>query len=240
MLNLGDRVSPKSGYTGNKQMFYIETIKNEPSKPYIEYKLKRIPQKLNPVYGTYEEQLKDIETVERLDWRECELEVLDKIIYKPDKPQEIKVSGKNLFDNGELIYNYYKNIKEDNKIMKILELYKERKEEAIVKDFEKKEEAILAEDEIQKIIKEMVHQVNSIFENEAREDRLYIDSKNFCQEKTMDKLDELDEEKEDEILQLNKTVEEIEALFDLTEDYEERMKILKKYDIINKDGKMSL
>jgi hypothetical protein len=243
MLNLGDIVRPIEGYVANEYLFKIKS-KVYTSVPLCkwQYKIERLTAEL-PNIGNIAEELNLIQKAENLCWDEDELELISSfypIEPAQDKPQEIKVSGKNLFDDGELMYNYYKNIKEDNKIMKILELYKERKEEAIVKDFEKKEEAILAEDEIQKIIKEMVHQVNSIFENEAREDRLYIDSKNFCQEKTMDKLDELDEEKEDEILQLNKTIEEIEAMFEMTEDYEERMKILKKYGIINKDGKLSI
>ena len=156
-----------------------------------------------------------------------------------DIPQEIKVSGKNLFDDGELMYNYYKNIKED-KTMKILEIYKERKEQAIYDDYEKIEEAVLAEDEMQKIINEMTNQVNALLESENRTDFFYVESEGFTLTETNEKLDKLNEEKEDEILQLDKTIEEIEAMFEMTEDYEERMKILKKYGIINKDGKLSI
>ena len=257
MFQIGDIVKPKKEYVANKYLFKIKD-KAYTSYPLCKwhYKIERLTAEL-PRIGNIAEQMNLIQTAENLLWGEDELEPISsfskgykfKEVYfeepiypegpTPDKPQEIKVSGKNLFDGGELMYNYYKNIKEE-KEMKILELYKERKENAILEDYNNKRDKILAEDEIQKIIKEMVHQVNSIFENEEREDRLYIDSKDFYQEKTMDKLDELDELKENEVAELDKTIEEIEALFDLTDDYEERMKILKKYGIIDKDGKVNV
>ena len=233
MLNIGDIVKPKKGFKGSRYMFKIEE-RDESNYPYM-YKLGRVEQELDPAYGPIDFQGDIIREVEHLNWDENELELIAPFYDVQPLYKTIPI-----INPGGWVSHQENSVKNEEDNMKILEIYKERKEEAIVKDFEKKKEAILAEDEIQKIINEMVHQVNSIFENEAREDRLYIDSKNFCQEKTMDKLDELDEEKEDEILQLNKTIEEIEALFDLTEDYEERMKILKKYDIIGKDGKVSI
>ena len=55
-----------------------------------------------------------------------------------------------------------------------------------------------------------------------------------------EKLEKLEAETDKERDKLHDNIEEIKALFELTEDYEERMKILKKYDIINKDGKLTV
>ena len=257
MLYVGDIVRPKEGYVANKYLFKIKS-KVYTSVPLCkwQYKIERLTAEL-PNIGNIAEELNLIQRAENWCWDEDELEPISsfskgyefKEVYfeepiypiepTPDIPQEIKVSGKNLFDGGELMYNYYKNIKEE-KEMKILELYKERKEQAIYDDYEKKEEAILAEDEMQKIINEMTDQVNALLESENRTDFFYVESEGFTLTETNEKLDKLNEEKEDEILQLNKTIEEIEAMFEMTEDYEERMKILKKYGIINKDGKLSI
>ena len=228
MLQVGDIVRPKEGYIANKYLFKIKS-KVYTSVPLCkwQYKIERLTAEL-PNIGNIAEELNLIQKAENWCWDEDELEPISsfskgyefKEVYfeEPIYPEEIN--------------------KEEN--MKILELYKERKEDAILEDYEKKEEAVLAEDEMQKIINEMTDQVNALLESENRTDFFYVESEGFTLTKTNEKLDKLNEEKEDEILQLNKTIEEIEAMFEMTEDYEERMKILKKYGIINKDGKLSI
>lgn len=241
MLNIGDIVKPKEGFKGSKYMFKIEE-RDESNYPYM-YRLERVEQELDPTYGPTDFQRDIIREVEHLSWDENELELI--IPFYEVKPLVIK--NKNLFNDlkieepdGKDLEFFKTMVKGEFNNMKILELYKERKEEAILEDYEKKEEAILAEDEMQKIINEMTNQVNALLESENRTDFFYVESEGFTLTETNEKLDKLNEEKEDEILQLNKTIEEIEALFELTEDYEERMKILKKYDIINKDGKLNI
>ena len=137
-------------------------------------------------------------------------------------------------------YNYYKNLCEkENKNMKILDIYDARKRGQIEAEFKNKKDKILEQDEIQKIIKEMTKQINTILENEAREDRYWAGGLDLYQEATTDKLDDLEEEKEKKLNELRSTIDEIKALFELTEDYQERMKILEKYGII-KNGKVNI
>lgn len=247
MIHIGDIVRPIESCIGHQFEFVVRY-----DSPSPKFKLKATNNIIDPMYGPYEKQMEEMKRAEESEWCANELELVkngptlsqaleaNHIIFEEFLQNEkYRHNALNILTENLCECNINNN-EEDNKNMKILELYKERKEEAILEDYNNQRDKILAEDEIQKIIKEMVHQVNSIFENEEREDRLYIDSKDFYQEITMDKLDELDELKENEVAELDKTIEEIEALFDLTEDYEERMKILKKYGIINKDGKLSI
>lgn len=228
MIHVGDIVRPKKEYVANEYLFKIKS-KFYTSVPLCkwQYKIERLTAEL-PMQSNIAEELNLIQKAENLCWDEDELEPISSFL-RGYEFEEVYVE--------EPIYPEEIN-KEEN--MKILELYKERKEDAILEDYEKKEEAVLAEDEMQKIINEMTDQVNALLESENRTDFFYVESEGFTLTETNEKLDKLNEEKEDEILQLNKTIEEIEALFDLTEDYEERMKILKKYGIINKDGKLSI
>jgi hypothetical protein len=241
MLNIGDIVKPKEGFKGSKYMFKIEE-RDESNYPYM-YRLERVEQELDTTYGPIDFQRDIIRDVEHLSWSENELELIAP--FYDVKPLVIK--NKNLFNDlkieepDEKDLEFFKTmVKGEFNNMKILDIYKERKEEAILEDYEKKEEAVLAEDEMQKIIKEMTDQVNALLESENRTDFFYVESEGFTLTETNEKLDKLNEEKEDEILQLDKTIEEIEAMFEMTEDYEERMKILKKYGIINKDGKLNI
>ena len=226
MLNVGDIVKPKEGYKGSRYIFGIKKI-DESNFPYM-YQLERIEQELDPVFGPIDFQNSIINETEHLGWAEEELELITPFYDIP----KINPGGWVLRQE-----NSVKN-KEDN--MKILDIYKERKEEAILKDYEEKEKKILEEDEIQSIIKEMTEQVNTILKNEGRKDKLLADVEGFCLEETSKKLAELNEAKTNEIAESDKIIEEIKALFELTQDYEERMKILKKYDIINKDGKLTI
>jgi hypothetical protein len=233
MLNIGDIVKPKKGFKGNKYMFKIEE-RDESNYPYM-YKLGRVEQELDPTYGPIDFQGDIIREVEHLNWDENELELIAPFYDVQPLYKTIPI-----INPGGWVSHQENSVKNEEDNMKILDIYKERKEDAILEDYEKKEEAVLAEDEMQKIINEMTDQVNALLESENRTDFFYVESEGFTLTKTNEKLDKLNEEKEDEILQLNKTIEEIEAMFELTEDYEERMKILKKYGIIDKDGKMSL
>lgn len=245
MLNIGDTVRPKRDYIGHKYIFKILdkfiTV-DDYGKLISTYKLQRINQKLDPINGPVHEQETKIACVESHTWKEHELELITPHIPKissggiplavkndglilsgpqPDKPQEIK-------------------LKEEN--MKILDIYKERKENAILEDYNNQRDKILEEDEMQKIIREMELQINTILDIEERLDRVDFSSGNeeLLTNVSKEKLEKLEAETDKERDKLHDNIEEIKALFELTEDYEERMKILKKYDIINKDGKLTV
>ena len=134
--------------------------------------------------------------------------------------------------------NYEK--KEEKDYMKILDIYGERKEKAIDDEFARLKEEIIAEDEVQKIISEMQKQINTILENDESEDRIDLTSpnKNILTIKSQEKIYELEKEHKKKYAEISRTIEEVKALFELTEDYTERIKILEKYGIM-KNGKIN-
>lgn len=126
--------------------------------------------------------------------------------------------------------------KEENN-MEILDLYKERKMFKIKNDALIGKDKILEEDEIQKIFKEMINQVNVILENEGSKPidmDLPVQYKEFRTAKTNEKLNELDADTDKLKDKLHSDYEEVKAMLSMTNDYQEQIKILKNYGIIDK------
>ena len=124
--------------------------------------------------------------------------------------------------------------------MNILDLYKERKEKEIEKEYREKRQEIMEQDTIQSIIIEMQDQVNAILESEDLKGRLKVYEENLHTRETEEKLEQLRLDTDKKEQELRSTLDEIRALFEMTGDYNERIKILKNYKILNKDGKLSV
>ena len=123
--------------------------------------------------------------------------------------------------------------------MQILDLYEERKRKAIEKEYLEAKEMTRKDDEIQKIIIEMTNQVNTILENQGST-AVYEFNPSLVTVKTQERFEMLEKGKDKEIEELRSTLDEIRALFELTADYNERIKILKNYDILDKKGKLNV
>ena len=130
-----------------------------------------------------------------------------------------------------------KNNKKEENNMEILDLYKERKVSKIENDALIGKDKILEEDEIQKIFKEMINQVNVILENEGSKPidmDLPVQYKEFRTAKTNEKLGKLVADTDRLKHKLYSDYEEIKAMLSMTNDYQEQIKILKNYGIIDK------
>ena len=171
--------------------------------------------------------------------------ILDKLY--PSNGKAVNIDDIDDFDKALLshgiikpeVFEKYQTIKEkeiDN--MDIINLYFDRKEAEIHKKFNDKIAEIKKNDEIQLIVDEMTSQINAILENENRSYTQHFDMDIHTQ-KTQTALEKVNEDKKNELYKLKKEKEEVIALFQLTQDYSERMKILKDYGIISKSGKVN-
>ena len=170
----------------------------------------------------------------------------------PDNPQEIKFPSIGELDISNCLGGYVKinsdaininsdsidiNVEKEKNNMEILDLYKERKFFKIKNDFLINKDEILEEDEIQKIFKEMINQVNVILENEGSKPvdmELPIQYKEFRTAKTNEKLNKLEADRDRLLDKVCSDYEEVKALLSMTNDYQEQIKILKNYGIIDK------
>lgn len=239
MFKIGDIVRPKKGFMGHNYCFKIIEVEMNPFDDDL-YKLQGIKQDLDPLLGSTSYQVSIIDKVEELWWGEKHIELTSTVKLRYDMPN-IKMSdyeGIVLEKLGKEILKLNNKVKEE-KEMNILEIYKERKIKTLEKEFSESKKVAIEEDEIQKIIIEMTNQVNTILENEDSDTR-YESHPNLYTSKTEAKLNELNDKYHKQIEELRSTLEEIRALFELTDDYNERIKILKRYDIINKNGKLNI
>ena len=170
----------------------------------------------------------------------------------PDNPQEIKFSSIGEVNLSNCLSEYVKidsddininsdsiniNVEKEKNNMKILDLYRERKNFKIQNDFLINKDKILEEDEIQKIFKEMINQVNVILENEGSKPvnmELPVQYKEFLTAKTNEKLHKLEVETDMLKDKIYSDYEEVKAMLSMTNDYQEQIKILKNYGIIDK------
>lgn len=239
MFKIGDIVRPKKGFMGHNYCFKIIEVEMNPFDDNT-YKLQGIKQDLDPLLGSTSYQVSIIDKVEELWWGEKHIELTSTVKLRYDVPN-IKMpnyEGIVLEKLGKEILKLNNKVKEE-KEMNILEIYKERKIKTLEKELSEAKKAVIEEDEIQSIIIEMTNQINTILENQDSDTR-YESHPNLYTSETEKKLDELNQKYYEEIETLRSTLEEIRALFELTDDYNERMKILKKYGILNKDGKLNV
>ena len=239
MFKIGDIVRPKKGFMGHNYCFKIIEVEMNPFDD-NSYKLQGIKQDFDPIYGSTSYQVSIIDKVEELWWTENTIELTSNVKLRYDMPN-IKMpdyEGIVLEKLGKEILKLNNKVKEE-KEMNILEIYKKKKIKTLEKEFSKAKKAAIEEDEIQKIIIEMTNQVNTILENEDSDTR-YESHPNLYTSKTEAKLDELNDKYHEQIEELRSTLDEICALFELTDDYNERIKILKNYDILDKKGKLNV
>lgn len=239
MFKIGDIVRPKKGFMGHNYCFKIIEVEMNPFDDDL-YKLQGIKQDLDPLLGSTSYQVSIIDKVEELWWGEKHIELTSTVKLRYDVPN-IKMSdyeGIVLEKMEKEILKLNNKIKE-GKEMDILDLYEKRKVKALEKEILEAKSKVKEQDEIQSIILEMTNQVNTILENQGRK-TIYEFKPNLITLETEAKLDELEKEHHKQIEDLRSTLDEIRALFELTDDYNERIKILKNYDILDKKGKLNV
>lgn len=239
MFKVGDIVRPKREYIGNDFEFKIKEMEMQPFSENL-YKLERSTQTLDIPKNDIAYALSIIKGVENSVWKESELELTSnvKLRYAETDINVPDYTSIVLDEMGRNLLKLKNKVKEEN-IMDILDLYEERKLKSIREEYSESEKNVKENDEIQKIIIEMTNQVNTILENQGTEAR-YTHLPSLYTPETVEKLDELGKKRCETIEKLRSTLEEIRALFEMTDDYHERIKILKDYNILDKKGKLNV
>ena len=126
---------------------------------------------------------------------------------------------------------------EGNNMLKILEIYKEKKTREIEHKYDAQLEDLEFNDPAQILINETEEKLKEMLETDKVMISVNSDTVNLTPE-TIEKrkaiIDIIHKEKEE----LNNVIKEIEALLEFAPNYEESTKILLAYDIIDKKGKI--
>lgn len=124
--------------------------------------------------------------------------------------------------------------------MEILDIYRNRKLEKISSDHIKKQEEIRKNDIFAKLASEYNSQVKALFKNEFNEEYTLGDiSPKVESFETKEKLEKAYIEFINEKEKLEEIIQEVKAQLEIAENYETKIKILKNYNILNKEGKIN-
>lgn len=137
----------------------------------------------------------------------------------------------------------YKEEKEEGEKdnMKILEIYEDRKVNEIQKEFKKNIENIKSQDAFVNLNLMFKKQLSDMYKNEFDREIPYDMElgSDFLTKDTKEKFAIAEKSKKDKLVELDNLLIEVKAQLELATDYDTQMKILKRYNIIGKDGKIN-
>lgn len=129
------------------------------------------------------------------------------------------------------------NIKGENEMNKIVELYEERNRGKIYTEYNKKCDKIKLADENYKVYKECLNKLAPIYEKTKQ--CFHDITVPYLSEETSKKLDELELKKEADLTKLENELDEIKAQISMCETYEQKQSVLKLYKVIDENGKLN-
>lgn len=245
MFKIGDLVTPRPAFVNDGKVFQIIDVDLQKEQYKIEPKEKvycRFP-------SNYwkEDELYLVRTIDSLELQLSQqpLRTLASIIEEAVENfhfgnigftwKQRELTKKVISNSPETIWFNTRNIdREENDMSKILEIYKEKKEKEIRKKFSDEVEAITKADTIQSFMKEMNEQLETLIENEFPNDTFIPLTCDYLTKDTENVKRELIKLKNKDLEDLNNKIKEIEALLELAPGYEEKIKILRDYEIVDK------
>lgn len=129
------------------------------------------------------------------------------------------------------------NIKGENEMNKIVELYEERNRGKIYTEYNKKRDKIKLADENYKVYKECLDKLVPIYEKTKQ--CFHNITEPYLSEETSKKLEELELKKEADLTKLENELDEIKAQISMCETYEQKQSVLKLYKVIDENGKLN-
>ena len=167
-------------------------------------------------------------------------EILRELGPTPEFPLEIKFDSVECFEKKlrklpytELLGEESINKEEEENMLKLLEIYKDKKTKEIEEKYDKEITKIEENDEAQVFIMQAEETLKSILNTEKV--KIDVDSDRVLYtEETWKKRGEIIDTIREEKNKLNIKIKEISALLELAPNYEEKIKILRDYEIVDK------
>lgn len=156
-----------------------------------------------------------------------------KLIYADDI-----VCAKTSYDLRDVLSTIKGNNEEN--YMELLNIYEKRTEVAIDKKYDKKIKKVLAEDANMKIWQECFDKLAPLFEKDIM-GKLHESSirRPEPSDDTKVKLKDLEQQRGDEMMKLRTNIREIEAQLCLCENRDDKLEVLRIYNVINDEGKIN-
>ena len=140
------------------------------------------------------------------------------------------------FDIGNRLNNLGN--KKEDKDMKVLDIYEEREREYINDNFKITKEELIKNDPFAKLHDKYVKDIEKLYKKEYDRELEYksVLGTEFLSKETREAIEKADEQKVFELENLDEMLEEVTAMLDMTNDYDKKIEILKKYQILNEEG----
>lgn len=166
---------------------------------------------------------------------------IDSCVYSREPYQQNTILTDHTVTNPTFdIWNRLNNLgnKKEDKDMKVLDIYEEREREYINDNFKITKEELIKNDPFVKLYDKYVKDIEKLYKKENNEELNYkfILGENFLTKETKEAILKADEEKVFELENLDEMLEEVTAMLDMTNDYDKKIEILKKYQILNEEG----
>ena len=156
-------------------------------------------------------------------------------LYNPQCDDQLDAYTYSMFETR---YHIDDIIKGDNKTMNnILDIYGDRKREKINKHYEQLMEQTKLADERYVIFKDCSNKLDKLYKEDGIITNYLVEPR--LTEKTKKHLEELAELREEEYCKLNNKIKEVDAQLSMCETYDQKQEILRRYNIINKNGKVN-
>lgn len=125
------------------------------------------------------------------------------------------------------------------KSMEIVKIYFERKREELIKKYEEKMDTLISSDENVIMLNNVLDKIKSNLRKEEKYIDLCFAKIDVINDDTLEKVNKLREEKQEKFVKLTTKRTEVNAFLQDAETYEQKMKILSAYGIIDKNGKLT-
>lgn len=138
------------------------------------------------------------------------------------------------------IWNRLNNLgnKKEDKDMKVLDIYEEREREYINDNFKITKEELIKNDPFVKLYDKYIKDIEKLYKKEYDRELEYksVLRTEFLAKETREAIEKADEQKVFELENLDELLVEVKAMLDMTNDYDKKIEILKKYQILNEEG----
>ena len=159
-------------------------------------------------------------------------------LYNPQCDDQLDAYTYSMFETRYYMTEIDDIIKGDNKTMNnILDIYGDRKREKINKHYEHLMEQTKLADERYVIFKDCSNKLDKLYKEDGIITNYLVEPR--LTEKTKKHLEELAELREEECCKLNNKIKEVDAQLSMCETYDQKQEILRRYNIINKNGKVN-
>lgn len=155
-----------------------------------------------------------------------------RLTIKADKETVLKTCDDAITKPG---YNTpgFKELYDKENIMKLLEIYRDRKMDKLFRDADKAQDKAWGKNSTYKALKDLSEKTKT------KDGYLFTFNFGIMPDSVREEIDKIQKDKEEKEVQLNRLINEVNAQLQECETYEQKINILKAYEILDEKGKVN-